>query len=552
MKIGKWRIGKQAELDQMQQATAMLIEYVKQGPGHYPPEVLIGSLKELDSRTIDLLLRQLQYGSTSVFQYQATEEDRLMSVYSSRRMHDNDPIAEACLRIWTDFGFGLKLSITPENDNAKDFWDAFWKADENSYLLSQRKIHELSIRVLRDGDFLFVLFTNTLDGTSRIRIVQTEQIKGGSSKNGIIAMPEDALIPVLYRREITKDGLSKIIYYRDWLATDEMVAEVGKPEDGEIEETTGTQIRAIHVAHNPHDMRGWPLLTTGLPWLQAYKEFLQDRAAVAKAINMYVDKIKAEGGQKAIDAIASKLQSAYVTGGSSETNPTPTAGSTWLENTMATRERLPMGSGASDAEIDGTSILAQAGAAASIYPHYVGRGANVYRLATSESMELPLLKAMNRYQLFWASVWEDVAKYVLRAGEQFGGQAFDEDYAVRVFMNSIITISTEDIARAGQTLYDAFDRGLVEEAVAAEITEQILRQDLQTIGVDNIDDIMATEPEAVPEPEVPEAPPEVTPPVPPGEELPAIVPATTEAFDKEFKRVRALWKARKSKARIDG
>jgi hypothetical protein len=531
------------EKKQYREAAELIVDYVKRGPVNFPPELFAQKLTELDPRYRDLLMRQIQYGQTQG--YEASEEERINMLYDSRQMYDNDVVCEAIIDIWTDFGFGLTVEITPRNNDAKEFWNDFWDAPENSYLLSQRAINDLSTRVLRDGDFLFIFFTDTLEGTTTIRRVDSEFIKGGKSKNGVITLPDDASVPVLYRRETNVAGEAKITYYQDWRATDEMVAEVGTPEDGEIAGDAGTFIRALHVAHRQRGSRGWPLLTTGIPWARAYRDFLEDRVAVARAVSMFVDKVIADGGQKATDAIAAKLASTLSTGSDDESNPRPVAGSTWVENKAATRERMPLTTGASDAETDGVALLAQAGLAGRVYAHYLGRGANVYRLATATSMERPLLRAFNRYQLFWSSVWKDVAKHVLMMGEMFAPDfAIDEEYDVDVNMNSVIDVSFDDISKATTALTDLFDRGLIVEPVAAEIGEQLMRVSMQTIGIDDTEEIFELEEEVPEEPEPTDTtnqPPDastqppgaVQPPVPPGEEIP---PSELSRILKDFSK----------------
>lgn len=264
-------------------------------------------------------------------------------------------------------------------------------------------------------------------------------------------------------------------------------------------------------------------MTTGIPWAIAYRDFLKDRVAIARAVSMFVDKVIVDGGEKAINQVANRLASSLSSGGSSETNPRPPAGATWLENKAATRERMDLTTGAQDAETDGVALLAQAGLAGRVYAHYLGRGANVYRLATATSMERPLLRAFNRYQLFWASIWRDLAKYVLMMGEKYAPDfSIDEEYDVDISMNSVIDVSIEDVSKSTTSLTDLYDRSLIETPVAMEIGEQLMRVIMQTIGIDDIEDIFSKAEEEIPEtPEDEENPTDnIPPPVPPGEEEP--------------------------------
>jgi len=491
------------ERKQAMEAASIFMEAYKMGPSILPPERLISRLAELDSRYVDLLMRQLQTNA-NMLEYKATEEDRIRTVYSARRLYDNDVISERSVNVWTDFGFGLHVTVTPRDPAAQEVWKEFWTSDENAVVLGQREIQNQSIQLLNDGDFMYVYFTDKLKtGKTKIRLVPTEQIKG-KTEDGVIALPEDANTPVLYRREVTVKGAAEVTYYQDWRVTDEMlqlettdsgngfgaITSTLVPDDGTLAGDDGTQIRAMLVAHNRRGNRGWPLITTGMPWIVAYRDFLQDRAAVARAISMFVNKVSAEGGQRAIDAIATKLQSSLAASGAgSETNPRPTAGSTWVENKAATLERLPLNTGASDAQTDGSALLAQAALSSATFPHWFGRGES-FRLATASAMEMPTLRAFNRYQLFWSSVWQDMAKYVLTAAVEFGGAKI-KDFTVDVSTDAVIDVAIDDIQKSATSLNDMYDRGLIQDPIAGRIAEQLMRVVVETIGIGDTEEIFS-------------------------------------------------------------
>ena len=464
----------------------IFLEAYYRGPQVTDIERMIEKLKEIDSQYIDLILRRLKYGQGA--QYKATEQDRLYYVDSSRRMYDNDVIVEAIIDMWNDFGFGLNVEVIPKNPAAKKFWNEFWDNPDNSYVLSQREIHNISTLVLRDGDCLLVFFTSTQDGTTTIRIVESDLIKGGTNSDGLICKIQDAMVPVLYRREVASSSVPEVTFFQDWRIKDVNRSEIGDLGEGAFLDSTGTRVRAMLLAHRMRGKRGWPLMTTGIPWSIAYRDFSQDMAAVAKAVSMYVDKLVVDSGQSAIDQVVAKLQSTQVTGSGVNRNPTPTAGSTWVENKAISRERMPLSTGAQESDSIGSSLLGQAGLAGRVYPHWLGKG-EAYRLATATSMEQPVLRAFNRYQLFWSSAWRDIAAYVLAAGEELGKQDFGGDYSVDVNTDSIINTSTEDIVRATRSLLDSYKLKLIDAHTSSLIVEQLQRVSLQTIGVDNISEL---------------------------------------------------------------
>jgi hypothetical protein len=244
----------------------------------------------------------------------------------------------------------------------------------------------------------------------------------------------------------------------------------------------------------------------------AYADFLQDRAAVARAVSQYVDKLTVHGGQRAIDLVKSRLQSSLATGDSFDRNPRPASGSDWLQNEAINRERMPLTTGASDAATDGGMLLGQAGLAGRVYPHWLGRG-ETYRLATASAMESPVMRAFNRYQKFWSDVWQNMATHVLTQYE-IANKTIFETKAVDADTDALTTIDMQALKSAINGFTDMYDRGLIASGVAPEMAEALLRIVAQSVGVSDIQDIFDAEPKS-PDEEPPDGTPpaEVTKPV---------------------------------------
>lgn len=223
-------------------------------------------------------------------------------------------------------------------------------------------------------------------------------------------------------------------------------------------------------------------MTAGASWSRAYRNFLQDRAAVARSVAMYVDKLKVQGSSRAVDQIAARLQSSLVSGtGAHDSNPPPVAGSSWVQNQSIDRERMPLNTGAGDAEKDGAPLLAQAGLAGRVFPHYLGRG-EAFRLATATAMEVPVLKAFSRYQHFWASVWEDMAEIVLGKFQQYSGVTF-ETTAVDVSTQSIVQTDIKEVSSMLDSITSAAGAGVITGETAQIAATSLVKAGLVTLGV---------------------------------------------------------------------
>lgn len=491
------------ERDKLRKAADVFVEAYSMGPRIYPPEMLVSRLQEMDSRYLDLMTRQIQQSTSWGVGYALTEQDRVRMVDQSRRFFDNDPVTSTVVGVWTDFGFGLRLTVSPRGKESEKAWRAFWTSTKNSYLINDRRLHELSNQLLVDGDYLLLFFISKVDGSTIMRLVPTEQIKGGSSGNGLVCNPDDDREVLFYRREWSRDGKANkgdvsVAYYPDFRATEEDLKTINLDDEeagGSIFDAgEQTEVKAMLVSMNTHGSpRGWPLMSTGFPWSSAYKQLLEDRAAVARAVAMYVDKIKADGGQRAIDQISQKIRSTLTQSGSQtlERNPRPTAGSTWIENESADRERMPLSTGAGDAQTDGVMLLSMATSVARIYPHWLGHG-DAYRLATASAMERPTLRAFNRYQLFWSSVWSDVAKIVFTAWSTYGGHRIIKDMEIDVSTDSVITANMAEVAAMLDAVIKVASVGLLDQGDAMAVIDQMVRLGLQALGVSNVDEIIGS------------------------------------------------------------
>jgi len=383
-------------------------------------------IREIDSQWMDRYVRHandvlLTGGSSAVL----TEEDRLSTVQQSRLMAMIDPLAKHMIGLWISFGWGQTPQITLKDEAAQKVWSEFYDDPANQAIFKPRKLHKLSKKLLTDGEFCFVNFTNTATGRVRTRVVPTDQI------TEIISDPDDEDTPLYYKRVWTPvnatGGQTRTLYYPAWTAEEKDLNLVDLPQGAEVAKQPGTYVTMMHIAHEEENGRGWPLLSAGLSWIKAYKNFLQDRAAVSKAVATFVDEITTKGGSRAIEAVRQSLASSLTSISSAyETNPSPTAGSTDIHNEAITRNRLSQSTGAGDASQDGAMIIAQAGLSAGVFPHWLGRGES-FRLATAAAMELPTKANFRRYSAFWQDVFADMVHLVLDMAERYGGASFDEE-----------------------------------------------------------------------------------------------------------------------------
>lgn len=476
-------------------------------------------LSEMDSHSLDLLSRYaneydvlLGGGPSS---YMPGEAERIRTVYRSRRATLVDPVTSSIVDMWTNFAFGFTVDVIPRDEAAKDTWDDFWKSEANSYILAPDLIHELSNKVLTDGELFFVMFVSTVDGECTLRLIDTEEIPA----DGIIYDPDDRHIPLYYKRQAVQGGNVETTYYPDWRASEEALAKVtsGLPEQAFMDtatenskpvpwaQTITAKLEArktiavvLHKARDRRKGRGWPMSTAALDWSLAYKDFLQDRAAVAKIVAMIVNKMKVDGGSRAVQALKSQFGTTLTGSGSFlEQNPPATAGSTFVHNKGVELERMPQGTGAGDAAMDGASILGMAGTASGNVPlAWLGRSdATTYAIADSQN--IPVIKTFNRYQVFWSSIWADLCKLVLMMAETYNRKNFTS-YEADINLDSLLETDMTKVTGAVSAVWrDVFmplvSANKLPQDVAVGLLVQAWRVILQAWGVKDTDEIIDEE-----------------------------------------------------------
>lgn len=484
-------------------------------------ESALQKLQEVDPQYIDLMMRRLRYTYDNET---PTEQDRLTSVKECRRLQKWDVVSQTITGLWTDYAFGVSPEIVPADKVGQTVWEAFWRAPYNDAVLGTRQIQGLSTQVLTDGDIGFIFYISRLDGLApTVRTVSTDQIRD------IITLPEDPRVPVYYHVVYdTTGGPTVDFYVRDWRASENDLALVKLPDGAKIADKVkggrgGTDVVMLFAAHRTQagNMRGWPLMTAGAAWSRVYRDFLQDRAAVARAAASIVEVIKTQGGSRGIDAVKNYLASTLQTSstGGFDRNPPPAAGSIWLENDALKREWQSRPTNSGDAQNDGRALLKQAGLAGRIYPHYLGEG-DAMRLATATAMERPTLLAFNGYQVWWTSVWRDMARIVLGAAMQYGRMRI-KSTDVTVNTDAIILAEINNVTSVLNTTQTMKQNGMMTHEEAGATERVLLRLGLQALGVKNTASLFGDKVPPEKKPEPPPPPAAQKPEEKPGEENPA-------------------------------
>lgn len=455
-------------------------------------------LGELDSQLTDLLLSQSGFtriggsGAYGGLEQIFSEQMRQTAVRDSRWMYHNDVMMSAAVDMWTDFGFGQHVTITPADKTLAEVFDEFWTARRNRPVLGDSQIHENSNRIVADGEIFLAVWVSTLDGTCTIRRINTDRIAD------IICDPDDPETPLWYAE---RSAMSETLYYADWRTTPAQLdrSRVGVdgrlliPADAKLADDLreNTRVVIVPVQRNRIGKRGWPQMRQALVWARAYKDFIGDRATVAKKAAMYVEKaVVKNAGQRQIDNIVRRLESSMVHTDGPDSNQNTTAGQTRVQNENIDFQWMNRDTGASAAQIDGLTILGQFSGGARVPSHWLGRPDAMQNRAVAKESSLPFYEQIQRYQSFWISSFSDLAEVVGRFANEYGDTPEIEDFSVEVGMDSPFSNDVDEIASIMGAIGAATSGGQLPRELAEPAMLALVRLALQSLGIRNADKVL--------------------------------------------------------------
>lgn len=295
------------------------------------------------------------------------------------------------------FAQGVKLQIDQSKIN--QVWQAFWDNPRNRLALtSEQTLQQLEIERQTDGNLFFVLFTDRITGTVRIRHLALSDI------TAIVRNPDDATEIRYYRREwtqINEDGTQerKTAYYPDIHFNPENKAAT----INSIAIEWNSPI--VHFKTGGYSNWDWGLseLYAGIDWARAYKSFLEDWATITKSLSRFAWKSKAPNN-RAVATVQRQLNA----NGAYDQIP---AGSVAVMRPDYDLEPIKT-SGATTSMDDGRRILLMVAASVGLPETFFG-DASVGSLATAKSLDRPTELMMKTIQSWWSTVFDTVADYVV-------------------------------------------------------------------------------------------------------------------------------------------
>lgn len=435
-------------------------------------------------------------GSDSDSHTQAQESFKNMVKRSRLAFIKNPIIGHAVnLTTWYTFGLGVTLPKAQDKEVQKIVTD-FWNDPDNRLsFTAPLNQHKLSNKQQYDGELAIVLQVD-LDGAVYVRFIDPLTIEN------IITDPIDTMRPLFYKRRINgedqyiPDYENGIALLRDDSRYAEKWQAMLKALDIKDKQVvSNTFIYHVKTNNDILDKRGIPDVYRALDWMNSNTKLNSDTATFINAQAQYAWKKKITGTKNQVNEFQARMQQ-----NTRLTNPSAQAGSTYLHNAGVEMEAVGLPS--STGSLFETGIrrsLLMLCAAFGIMEHYFG-DPSTGNLATSKSMELPMLKKFLARQEFWTGVYDDVLQFQLNMKLMaVNKKAFlynemknrikpvpSRDYKDRLIDIDFPPILDEDIKMMAEALSMAKEKRLVP-------VETAQRRFMQSAGVDNIEEELKKE-----------------------------------------------------------
>lgn len=409
-------------------------------------------------------------------------------IRACRVLYFNNPLAGHWVNLTTAFTIGEGIPKPKAKDaQIQKVIDEFWDDIDNQMAFTSFQAQQLLCNKLQyEGNLWPVMFEDET-GKLKLRFLNTEEV------DDVIRDEEDRMRTIFYKVGQTDrkyDFMShsyamavrKFVYYPDASLIDTSSYKI---RPGELMDAKVGQVK---INCDINDKFGVPELYRGLDWVKAHKSSMEDMATLGRALAQFAWKKKVKGGPAQVASIAANLKSNM-----NLTNIRNSAGQTQVENDGIDLQSIDVKTGGMDVVVkSGREQKLMVCAASGIFEHYYG-DPSTGNLATSKSMELPMVKKFSCYQSLWRSVVLGILNYQIDRKVEAGmlPGSVDEDLKtgrkiVTTTLDRTIdlmfpSIVEDDIKQYAEAMGVAQEKNLVSQKTAAKLF-------LTTANVEDIDD----------------------------------------------------------------
>jgi len=369
---------------------------------------------------------------------------RIFAAAQSLRAWIDDPMAGQQVDLYVSFVFGRGVpKPQAHDDEVQDVLDKTWADEANRRILtSYERLVEKGIDAAIQSNIYFTFFDDGEDGAVRISLLMFEDVLD------VVRHPKDRFRILFYKvleKQVVYDfnrggyvtppgdaGKPKTVYYEAYGAFDEdnavMVAQDDAAGGKDAISPPSSQLRpgkVVHLAFNKTSEMafGVPRMRRLLRWWTAYNEVLESHVNRMKAMASVYMKATVRGDQGQLDKLAmmatgrsSAFGATQDVPGSHHRPPGPAGPGILGQNESLNYEPFKIDSGAGDVAQSVPQLRAQV--SGMFPPTYYGQDAG--SLAGQQTVELPVLKFIERDQEAWAGPFRALGKVAIDAALRVG------------------------------------------------------------------------------------------------------------------------------------
>lgn len=345
----------------------------------------------------------------------------------ARKYYLLEPQIKHGINIHNVYTLGRGVSVRAKNDLVNPIIQDFWNDMDNRAVISRAKSqYQLNTDLMLDGEIFFVFFVSTQTGRVKVDTINPREI------TNVITAKGNNRTPLYYERTFKTrefnfesggwDISDEIkIYYPDFRNADPD-KQIAKSLASKLGADAKTEIYIYHACSNPFKGRGLSKIATAIPWVRAFKGFMEDRVTLSLALATFAFKQKIDGNAAAMQVAADQWAgynnpNRYEEPGNDRERRQ--GANVLLENSASNLEQFSVSSGAYEAYQEARLLRQPIAIAMSLMEHYLTGDGSESNLATATAMELPMLKVFQYNQQEWSEILDDILTFAIYCAIKF-------------------------------------------------------------------------------------------------------------------------------------
>jgi uncharacterized protein (DUF736 family) len=325
------------------------------------------------------------------------------------------------------FGGGLEAPVTGD-ENLDEFLSNWWHSPQNqASAFSMTAQKRMSASLLIDG---CVLLACHGVGKPRMQVRPMDRLQFRQ----VVTHPDDASRVLYYERrwtpakfergEYRPDGRERVLYYTD-AANDPSDPDYDDPYREELAERnaialdkSGQPVLMVRGCASSLSVQDWgvPVMPSLMDWELMMIEAAEDQSTMSRASASLAIMMTLEGDSSDVAAAEAYYGQSTTTPGVGVSNP----GDINVLNQAASLKMSRAATGAYETARNVRVFLQYLSVGAGWAPHFLGDSENA-NLATTKSMELPIIKYCLGYQALWVSLYTALSTLALRGARNAEG-----------------------------------------------------------------------------------------------------------------------------------